>query len=388
MKRLWKRLSPCLSDIQGFQEIIKNTCGLGIIDDSSNYKPIKRDGAHHQRGGHRMLSKETRTVASNIKETDVINGTKDKIIEAFNRSFDEDDFGFALITSAPCAAMINTDLNEVKEELQSEYDIPIEVVPLDGEKDYLYGMSCTLEALGKILISKKERVEGSINVLGVNDVDWNEEDMTRLESWLSENGFKLISKWGVKEDEERLKNAGCASLNLVVNVTGLRLARYMESAFGIPYVVGCPFGKKNTLEILDELKGVAKNEVETVPEDDNFEAIVIGEQMEANAIRNALRDAGYNSVKVLSFFEMDKEFMKSGDKKLVSEDELKEELEGENIKLIIGEPDYKIVATNAKWINLANKMRVAPTWSIEPISKFGEQLDRFLENELEGREQI
>ena len=40
MKRLWKYIPPCLSDVLGFQAVMNETDGLGIIDDPGSYKPL------------------------------------------------------------------------------------------------------------------------------------------------------------------------------------------------------------------------------------------------------------------------------------------------------------------------------------------------------------
>ncbi|MCD7843616.1 MAG: hypothetical protein LUG17_03200 [Clostridiales bacterium] len=39
MKRLWKVIPPCLSDLLGFQMVLTETEGMGLIDDPSRYKP-------------------------------------------------------------------------------------------------------------------------------------------------------------------------------------------------------------------------------------------------------------------------------------------------------------------------------------------------------------
>lgn len=384
MKRLWKKIVPCLSDIQGFQEIIKNTNGLGIVDDSSNYKPAKIGVNSQMHGGHMHDISKTRMTSSNIKEVDVINGSRKKMLEAFDKAYRTLDCDFVLITSAPCATMINTNLDEIADYLKNEYDIPVGVVPLDGEKDYLYGMSLTLEEIGKVLLSKQEKIPNTVNILGINEIDWNEDDLSKLEDFFKEKEITVLAKWGVKEDIEHLKKSTAAAFNLVVHISGLRLAQYMEKEFGIPYLVGCPFGKDNLDHLLKEVHIEKLEEVTDSP----FEAIVIGEQVEANAIRKTLMNFGYSRVKVLSFFHMDKSLMEDGDKKLTSEDELIEQLEDTHIRLVVADPDYNIINTDKKWINLANKMRISPSISILPISLFGENLDEFIKQELEGGETL
>jgi len=51
MKRLWKYIPPCLSDVMGFQAVMNETDGLGIIDDPGSYKPLNIMGVSGGQAG-------------------------------------------------------------------------------------------------------------------------------------------------------------------------------------------------------------------------------------------------------------------------------------------------------------------------------------------------
>ena len=433
MKRLWKYVPPCLSDILGFQDVISHTDGLGIIDDSSGYKPLNfsrrggpgghpggrggrpdsgegrpggrqgrpeggegrpgghpfagggnpmrrggRPGGGHGHGGGRFEG--VRVVTSDIQETDAVNGTEGKLMAAFESNQEHFAPQFALLTCAPCASMINTDLNDVAERIREKYNIPAAAVALDGQKDYLYGISLTLEAMGKLLLERKDTVPGTVNLLGCNTIDWPESAIREAEAWLTAAGFKVLTKWGAQETAGNLKTAAAASINLVVNVSGLRLAKYMEQEFGIPYVVGAPFGEKQCAHLLEQMKGGRAPKAENGEE---AEVLILGEQLTADAIRAALLERGWKGVRVCSFFETDKALMAPGDKKLVSEDELAEELADGSLKLVLGDVDYKLPAGEAlKWVPLPNPANNAPSVSVAPISFVDGALDRWLDENL------
>ena len=36
MKRLWKTITPCMSDILGLQALMNNTSGIALVDDASS----------------------------------------------------------------------------------------------------------------------------------------------------------------------------------------------------------------------------------------------------------------------------------------------------------------------------------------------------------------
>ena len=74
----------------------------------------------------------------------------------------------------------------------------------------------------------------------------------------------------------------------------------MEKSFGIPYIAGLPYGEKYALVWLEELKKCISNvrSGNRKPEDTigltseeykECKVLILGEQLQANSIRNALR---------------------------------------------------------------------------------------------------
>jgi len=392
MKRLWKSIPPCLSDILGFQALMNSTEGLGIIDDASPYKPLrytKADGARfggRHGGGRRDGGKgdgffgSERLIVSDISEADIITGTSAKVWRAAGVGISQFRPTFALLATAPCAAMIGSDLSETAERIQAEYGIPAAVVDMDGQKDYLYGISAALEAMGRLLLEKRDTIPGSVNLLGCQGIDWSEDMVRETEGWLVKNGFQVLSRWGCKETTEHFRLASAASVNLVVNISGLRLARYMEREFGIPCVVGAPFGREWCQSLAEALRSGQSFE-QAEPPVENPDALVIGEQLLADAIRRALEARGFAHVRVCSFFEMDKSLMRPGDKKLAGEDDLAAELSSETLRLVFGDEDDRLGST-LKWVPLPNQASHAPSTRLAPFSMTDEALDRWLENVL------
>lgn len=405
MKRLWKFIAPCLSDIAGFQTIISHSDGLGIVDDSSPYKPLhyEKMGMHrgnphssrpengrmqqpmNPRGNDRAAAKAeiqrlVRVFSSDITETDVIHGTAKKVMQAFKSGNEQLQPQFVLLTTAPCASMIGTDLQEIADRIESEYGIPAAVVNLEGQKDYLYGISCTLEAMGKLLLKQNDMIPNTVNLLGCNQIDWSADAVQETERWLTDAGFTVLSRWGVKESTQNLKHASAASVNLVVNVAGLRLARYMEQEFNIPYVVGAPFGTQQCERLLEQLKNRKRRE-EIQNGTGRPEVLVIGEQLQANAIRSALLERGFQNVQVCSFFEMDKKEMAPSDKKLVSEDEWNALLAQDSLQVIFGDSDYQ-QNKQISWVPLANQANLAPVLQLAPFSLVGAALNCWMDTYL------
>jgi len=388
MKRLWKTIPPCLSDILGVQALMNNTEGVAIVDDASSYKPLRYtqggvghpENRHGPGGRHNGYFGAQRMVSSEVREADVITGTAEKVRQAAGVAVEAFHPRFVLLTTAPCAAMIGTDHAEIVERIREEYGIPAAVVDLDGQRDFLYGISMALEAMGKLLLEKQERIPGTVNLLGCHSVDWTEDMVRETEGWLAANGWRVLSRWGSRETAKNLQNAAAAAVNLVVDVSGLRLARYMEETFGIPYTVGAPFGAAQCKRLLEEMQ---TGQRAPLPEgrEGELEALVLGEQLAADAIRRGLEARGFAGVRVCSFFEMDKGLMRPGDRKLVSEDELAAELSNQSLRVVFGDTDCRM-GSHVKWVDLPNQANLAPSSLLVPFSLTDGAMDRWLDSVL------
>lgn len=398
MKRLWKEVPPCMSDIMGFQAVLNHTGGVGIVDDSSHYKPLEHEkkGDYEGGRGHRggkghdddgektnglfkkgKLFSGVRIVSSEIEEKDAISGTAQKMMEAADLAMTQFHGKFALLTTAPCASMIGTELEEIADQITAKYDIPAAAVKLDGQKDYLYGISCTLEAMGKLLLKKQPKIPGTVNLLGTSTIDWSAEMLQETENWLAKAGFQVLSRWGTDETLENLQKAPAASVNLAVSAAGIRLARFMEKEFDIPYIAGMPAGSVSCGQLKKALHGEA--EIPESGSSEESEILILGEQVLANAIRQELRSMGAANVRVCSFYEMDKSLMRPGDKKLVSEEELAGQLTSPSLRVVFGDPDYRLKCTGpVTWIPMCNQASIAPSVRIKPENLIENRLGDWL----------
>ncbi len=410
MKRLWTVVPPSLSDLMGFQAVMNATQGLGIIDDAGSYKlrcgDRKSDResyhGHHSEygrsrynssGRHNTRGKENRVLSSDIRNEDIINGTEDKVIQAAETGIYSLKPDFTLLSCGPSASMIGSDLMEAAEQIENRYHIPSGCVDIHGEKDYLYGISRTLEAMGKLLLKKQETRERTVNIIGMNPIDWTSEECMMLRTILEKANWTVLSVWGMQEKTSALRLAGSASMNLVVSQSGLRLAEYMQREYGISYVSGAPFGERNVQRLMTELEGSdrimhQRDEIlvkdiclpDEKSEDAVPEILIIGEQFTANAIRNTLQEHnGETYIRVLSFSEMGKAYQCQGDRKISDEKMLEEQLNKMNVRMVIANPDYKpLLKTDVQWLDLPSP-GFSPVVSAGHIQMLGKGLDHWLE---------
>lgn len=404
MKRLWKYVPPCYSDVQGFQAVMEQTNGIGIIDDAAGYKAVKpafqkrdkkekgKEKKKHHHNDKNALKKKSaaRIICSNITNNEIIYGTSEIVQKNFLEAKEEYHPDFALLSNAPSSSMIGSDLAFEAQQITNTYDdFPCAAVDIHGDKDFLYGISVTLLKMGELLLSSQETKPKCVNLLGCNPLEWEQNTLDEAKAFLEENGYHVNSCWGMKETTERLQHGAQASYNLVVNVSGLRLAKYMEEQFHIPYIARALYGKEQCQFLLDELASGTSHPIEE--EEDTCDILIIAEQLLGNALRHILKQTYQKSSRVVSFYEMDKELMGKNDARLTCEDDLYNILQNEHYQYVIGDIHYQIMAKpDTKWIAIPAPA-LQSTAVITPYESFiNDRLDAWLDNafKMEGKENL
>lgn len=403
MKNLWTILPPLLSDNHGLIEVIKNSDGCGIIDDSGDF----RLGGGHSRGGRqggdrhgidgrggeghgghgggfegrgrggRKGGSTSRVVVSGASSQDVTTGTRDALMEAFQDARMRYDPSFVLFSAGPCGAMIGTDLKEIAETIANDYHMPAAAVELTGQKAYDVGISKTTEAMAKLLATPAEKVAGTINILGATALDWAASDVAEIKNWATQQGYQVLAQPGAAVTSAQLETMGRAQVNLVVTVSGLAAARYLQGQFGTPYITVSPFGLDRCQWITRALES---GSVPELTEHTEAEALIIGEQFTANAVREALERKGIvKGADVTTFYLMDKSCARNGDRKIKGEADAKELLNSGKYRLIVADPILRpLLQNDCKWIDLPHKA-ANPYTETSSISLFGSSLDNWLE---------
>ena len=157
MKRLWRYITPPLSDVQGMEIVINETNGAGIIDDCSTYKPVGayRGGNHGRKGGRgfhgdgerghdfraeshsgtaemgrpkdnvRRRKSAVRTLDSEIRNEDIIIGTEKKVMDTYKTVMEFYDPDFILLSHAPSSSMIGSDLESNADTIREDSGRPV-----------------------------------------------------------------------------------------------------------------------------------------------------------------------------------------------------------------------------------------------------------------------
>jgi len=412
MNNLWSEIPPLGSDIFGFRTVVDATDGIGIIDDASNYKPRgfrrggrgdrggggDRGGRHGEHGGRHGGEHERhggyggrggmqgRILSTGIRMDDIAFGTREAILRAFENAGADGAFSFVLLTMAPCASMIGTDMDEAARMIAEESGKPCAFVDINGHQTYDVGISVTLETMARLLLGEQGeagpvRVASGINILGGTEMDWGADGVKGVIGWCEAAGLPVLSKWGIGDTADVLRRAPAAEVNLVTTASGLATARYMKAEFGIPYIAAAPFGAAWSGMVKEGLR--TKTQPTVTPRGGSQRFLVITEQFAANAIRATLRtEYGAGDVTVASFSDMDVEYLQEGDVRVTGESGLRELLRASEGATVIADANYRRLApASAAWIDLPSSGGFQPPQEPAPslaAAALNEWLDRAL----------
>ncbi|MBM6839824.1 hypothetical protein H9X77_16820, partial [Clostridium saudiense] len=68
--------------------------------------------------------------------------------------------------------------------------------------------------------------------------------------------YDVIATLCVDTKEDIIRNSVKAKINIVISNDALELAKYMEEAYGIPYIYGAPYGYTGTLEWIKQVSEI------------------------------------------------------------------------------------------------------------------------------------
>lgn len=392
MKNLWTALPPLLADNFGFIAPLKDSDGCGVVDDSGEYRLGGEDhgehGSHGGHGGHggrgegrrppwaegRQEGRPprsgdrrgahshggrhgagSRVVVSNASSEDVVTGTRNRLLQAFEEAKSQFDPKFVLFSAGPCGAMIGTDLEEIAQTVAQDSGLPAAAVNLTGQKTYDIGLSKTMEAMVKLLAKPMDQEKGTVNLLGGSALDWADTNMEQAKAWAENQGFRVLAQLGGKITAAQLEAVSKAQVNLVTTVSGLAAAKYLQAQFGTPYVAMAPFGEASCRLLAEALE--AGRQPEKLCPAEPADALIIGEQFTANAVRAALEKSGaVKAADIATFYTLDKNYARSTDKKLRSEDAVRTLMNAGGYRLIVADPLLRGFAPDGcKWADLRHR---------------------------------
>lgn len=337
MKTLYSILPPFAPDYSGVSSVFFELGGATLINGA--------DGCTGNVTGYdepRFFNSNKSLFSTGIREINAIMGDDAYIVDRLNN--DKEDF--VIISSTPVPAVIGIDQKSAAKKISQKYNVPVYHFDTTGTATYEKGASKAFLTIAKKMLNKTDvRMPNSVNIIGATPLDyWNEMQIYHIIKALEKRGISINSCWSMGTTLDEIKNSLQGGMNLVVSISGLEAAQYMQDEFHIPYMVGVPIGSrlsdKLASEILDVKPNVVSHAKSKVTNKNNI--LIIGEQVWANSYRNAIKlEYGIQNIKVVSFFQMEKSLMEEKDEFLDSENALQALLEKENYQQYIGDPLFK-----------------------------------------------
>jgi nitrogenase molybdenum-iron protein beta chain len=182
--------------------------------------------------------------SSNVVERDVVFGGETRLREQIQSSLEILDGDLFVVVTGCMVDMIGDDTVSVVSEF-SGGEKPVIAVPTPSFKGNAFaGYELLFKGLiAKYIAKSAEKEALSVNVLGIvpaQDVFWKG-NLREIKRLLERLGLKANTFFGEGETLDDFKNAGKASLNIVVsNSFGIESAKYFQEVHGIPYIVS-PF---------------------------------------------------------------------------------------------------------------------------------------------------
>lgn len=185
--------------------------------------------------------------SSNVVERDIVFGGEARLREQIASTLEVMDGDIYLVLTGCMVEMIGDDLEAITSEFidHEKPVLPVHTPSFRGNS--FTGYELVLSALIHKYVSKqRQKTPLAVNVLGIvpaQDVFW-EGNLKEIKRLLTKLGLKVNTLFGEGEGLQSIKNAGGASLNIVVSdIHGVQAARKFEEVHDIPYITtGLPIG--------------------------------------------------------------------------------------------------------------------------------------------------
>ena len=353
MKQTARIISTYTGDTSGVCSALFELGGLIVMHDPSGC-----NSTYSTHDEPRWYDMDSLVFISGLTEKDAIFGNDEKIISDTVRAAEELNPRFIAVAGTPIPYMTGCDFNAIAFEIENRCGIPTFGFETDGMKSYVRGASMAFAEYTRRMCKNTEKTKDfSVNILGATPLDFSiNGSVNSIKSTIEKNGIRVNSVMAMGSTVEEIENAASAHVNLVISSCGLDSAKVMYSKFGIPYVIGTPYGNDFTQKIIDSItqSSLSGNNITCFNSKSTDETIIIGESVTSLSLANALKSNLGLCAKVISAVDSPKELLSDACVRATYEDEIIPLIK--NAKYIIADPMYKpICSDNINFIELPHE---------------------------------
>lgn len=331
-------LSPFAPDYSGVSSVLFDLKTVTAMHDASGCT-----GNYTGYDEPRWYGSKSPIFCSGLREIDAILGDDEKLIKKMIYASEDLKPDVMALVGSPVPMVIGSDLTGIAAELEERTGIPSLGFDTTGTAYYDKGVAMATIALLKKFTPELATVPNTVNIVGASPLDFaTGENLEDIKSLVQEAGYQITACLSMGYTMEDLKKASSAQVNLAVSKAGLLIAEHMKKAYGIPYLCGLPVGEQMSKTYLEKLREVADTKesyIMKASEAKEPDILIIGEQVQSNAIRLALEcEYGEKNIAVGCLFGKDARLALPQDKNLSSERLIKEEMNKDCYRLIIADP--------------------------------------------------
>ena len=133
----------------------------------------------------------------------------------------------------------------------------------------------------------------------------------------------------------QIERSPSADMNIVVSLSGLDTAEYIQQKYGIPFVCVMPLGSGQNLK--DKINGTEK----LTAVHDGKKVLIIHEQVFSNSLRECAEKIGSSQITVGSMLDLDSRLSRDGDLDLPDEKSVRNAVNSGEYSLVCGDPEIK-----------------------------------------------
>ena len=353
MRQTARIISTYTADVSGVNSALFELGGMTVMHDASGC-----NSTYNTHDEPRWYDHDSLVFLSGISEMEAIMGDDEKLISDIVSAAEQLKPRFIAVAGTPIPMMIGTDFKAVASVVEKRTGIPAFGFATNGMHTYVEGASMALAGIADRFVTEKmPKTSGiSVNLLGVTPLDFSiNGSAEHLRTVLGKYGIMTVSNWAMGDDLDTLMQASSAYVNLVVSGAGMGVAKVLRERFGIPYVIGRPYGdwSATLVESIRKAAETGENKVPQVARED-ASAVIIGEGISAVSLANALTSETGRAFRAIAATETERAVLGASDRIARDEDELLPLLK--DVEIVIADPLYEpICPKTARFIRLPHE---------------------------------
>ncbi len=241
------RIIPCYTaDVSGVCSALFELGGMVVMHDPSGC-----NSTYNTHDETRWYDHDSLIYITALTEQDAIMGNDKKAVRDIIDAAQRLKPRFIALCGSPIPYLNGTDYKALARIIERKTGIISFAVETNGMHDYIQGAGAALLEYAKHVLKPQWDASlhhGShirVNILGATPLDFAAYDtIDSLKSVLGCRGFDIVSVFSMLGEAEidSLTEAVTADVNLVISAVGYKLAQYMLTEYGMPFVVGMPVG--------------------------------------------------------------------------------------------------------------------------------------------------